>query len=590
MRRLRAASSGTRASARSTSRPPARFRVSSPSSPLGISATCVPRPSSSRRGCGSRTRATRSSPATPSATSASRSRSSSRRAAPSPRTLPSSCCPTTSPWTRLSTRAPGARRLPAGSGARGTSTAPSRRRISSSRGASLSPGWSRRRWSRAGRSPAGRAERPAHACGRPRRARTGRATQLAQLLGRAGVDPRACVPGRRRRLRLQGHAAGRDAAGRGRRRACGSAGRSSGRRTASRTSSPRRRAAACGPRSSSRCDARRPRCSALRARLLADLGAYLLPSTAIPPHTTAMLLTRLRTTSRRSRSSLTGARTNKVPTAPYRGAGRPEADVPDRAHGRRGRARAGARPGRAAPPQPRARVPVPRRRSAGRTTRATTSAASTCAVELGGPSGAGGDGPGRRDRGRARASSARAALGDAPSTRGGDGRVVVRVGSIAARPGPRDDCSRRSPPTRLGVDAGRRGPPGDSDGRAGRRRLVRQPLDRDGRLRGGVGRVARSCARPAAGEAGRAPASSPTRSFTSGALRRGRRGRPATGTLAIASGSSRSTTPGGSSTRCSPTGRSSAATVQGLGRRSSRRSGTTRTASRSRLVARLPRC
>ena len=29
---------------------------------------------------------------------------------------------------------------------------------------------------------------------------------------------------------------------------------------------------------------------ALRGRLLADLGAYLLPSTPIPPHTTAMLL------------------------------------------------------------------------------------------------------------------------------------------------------------------------------------------------------------------------------------------------------------------------------------------------------------
>src|SRR5262249_59813893 len=29
---------------------------------------------------------------------------------------------------------------------------------------------------------------------------------------------------------------------------------------------------------------------ALRARLLADLGAYLAPSTAIPPHTLAMLL------------------------------------------------------------------------------------------------------------------------------------------------------------------------------------------------------------------------------------------------------------------------------------------------------------
>ena len=62
----------------------------------------------------------------------------------------------------------------------------------------------------------------------------------------------------------------------------------------------------------------------LRARLLADLGAYLLPSTAIPPHTAAMgmggayALEAVEVT-------LTGARTDKVPIAPYRGAGRPEA-------------------------------------------------------------------------------------------------------------------------------------------------------------------------------------------------------------------------------------------------------------------------
>jgi aerobic carbon-monoxide dehydrogenase large subunit len=62
----------------------------------------------------------------------------------------------------------------------------------------------------------------------------------------------------------------------------------------------------------------------LRARLLADLGAYLLPSTAIPGHTTAMgmggayAIPAVEVT-------LTGARTDKVPVAPYRGAGRPEA-------------------------------------------------------------------------------------------------------------------------------------------------------------------------------------------------------------------------------------------------------------------------
>jgi aerobic carbon-monoxide dehydrogenase large subunit len=62
---------------------------------------------------------------------------------------------------------------------------------------------------------------------------------------------------------------------------------------------------------------------AVRARLLADLGAYLLPSTSIPPHTMAMLLSGCYAIDAFD-VVLTGARTNKVPTAPYRGAGRPE--------------------------------------------------------------------------------------------------------------------------------------------------------------------------------------------------------------------------------------------------------------------------
>jgi carbon-monoxide dehydrogenase large subunit len=62
----------------------------------------------------------------------------------------------------------------------------------------------------------------------------------------------------------------------------------------------------------------------LRGRILADLGAYLLPSTAIPPHTTAMLLSGCYDIPA-VEVVVTGARTNKVPTAPYRGAGRPEA-------------------------------------------------------------------------------------------------------------------------------------------------------------------------------------------------------------------------------------------------------------------------
>jgi carbon-monoxide dehydrogenase large subunit len=63
---------------------------------------------------------------------------------------------------------------------------------------------------------------------------------------------------------------------------------------------------------------------ALRARLLADLGAYLLPSTATPPHTMAMLMGGCYEIPALD-VTLAGARTSKVPTAPYRGAGRPEA-------------------------------------------------------------------------------------------------------------------------------------------------------------------------------------------------------------------------------------------------------------------------
>ncbi len=63
---------------------------------------------------------------------------------------------------------------------------------------------------------------------------------------------------------------------------------------------------------------------ALRARLLADLGAYLLTTTAIPPHTAAMLITGCYEIPA-AQVTLIGARTHKVPTGPYRGAGRPDA-------------------------------------------------------------------------------------------------------------------------------------------------------------------------------------------------------------------------------------------------------------------------
>lgn len=62
---------------------------------------------------------------------------------------------------------------------------------------------------------------------------------------------------------------------------------------------------------------------ALRARLYADLGAYLFVSTPIPGHTAASLLTGVYLIDA-AEVELLGVATNKVPTGPYRGAGRPE--------------------------------------------------------------------------------------------------------------------------------------------------------------------------------------------------------------------------------------------------------------------------
>ncbi len=62
----------------------------------------------------------------------------------------------------------------------------------------------------------------------------------------------------------------------------------------------------------------------LRATLTADLGAYLFTTTAIPPHTAGALLTGCYDIPTAS-VTVVGRRTNKVPTGPYRGAGRPDA-------------------------------------------------------------------------------------------------------------------------------------------------------------------------------------------------------------------------------------------------------------------------
>jgi aerobic carbon-monoxide dehydrogenase large subunit len=63
---------------------------------------------------------------------------------------------------------------------------------------------------------------------------------------------------------------------------------------------------------------------AVRARIWADLGGYLMPTTAIPTHTTAMLMCGVYDV-QAADVEVIGRRTNKVPTGPYRGAGRPEA-------------------------------------------------------------------------------------------------------------------------------------------------------------------------------------------------------------------------------------------------------------------------
>ena len=62
----------------------------------------------------------------------------------------------------------------------------------------------------------------------------------------------------------------------------------------------------------------------LRARLIADLGAYLQPLTPVPPVTAAMLLTGVYAIPA-AEVELLGVATTKVPTGPYGGAGRPEA-------------------------------------------------------------------------------------------------------------------------------------------------------------------------------------------------------------------------------------------------------------------------
>src|SRR5262249_5364807 len=66
------------------------------------------------------------------------------------------------------------------------------------------------------------------------------------------------------------------------------------------------------------------RMTGLRAKVVADLGAYLFPTTPTPVSRVADLLTGAYDFPT-ARVDAVGVATNKVPTAPYRGAGRPEA-------------------------------------------------------------------------------------------------------------------------------------------------------------------------------------------------------------------------------------------------------------------------
>jgi aerobic carbon-monoxide dehydrogenase large subunit len=63
---------------------------------------------------------------------------------------------------------------------------------------------------------------------------------------------------------------------------------------------------------------------AVRARVVADTGAYLHQATAVPPHTMGMLMTGAYDIAAAD-VEVVGRRSDRVPTGPMRGAGRPEA-------------------------------------------------------------------------------------------------------------------------------------------------------------------------------------------------------------------------------------------------------------------------
>ena len=219
---------------------------------------------------------------------------------------------------------------------------------------------------------------------------------------------------------------------------------------------------------------------AVRARIVADLGAYLLPNTVVPAHTTAMLMCGCYDIPAADVEVL-GMRTHKVPVGPYRGAGRPEAafllertvDAAARTLGvdpvelrRRNLVRAFPH-----------RTPLGWTYDSGDYERCLDQA-----VELVDPERAAGGGsswaPAWRCTSSARAVSSRARAID----RGAERPRRHRQRQLPARPGARDHI-RPDRRRRAWGGAGRRRPAlRRQRGRPSRRRDVREPLDGDGRL------------------------------------------------------------------------------------------------------------
>ena len=259
---------------------------------------------------------------------------------------------------------------------------------------------------------------------------------------------------------------------------------------------------------------REGRMLAIRARIVADLGGYLMPTTAMPPHTAAMLMCGVYRLAAAD-IAVTGRRTNKVPTGPYRGAGRPEAAyfverIVDDA----------ARELGIDPVELRRRNLVgssrTRRRSAGPTTRATTSAASTGRSSSCAPERVGGRRAHRRHRRRhVRRALRRPVRERATIERAADGTVTIRSSASPHGQGHATTFAQIAA-ERLGIDLSAVTMEfGDSALVPAGDRHVREPLGGDGAARRSCRAIEDLEARGTAATGARA--SSPTLVFASGA-------------------------------------------------------------------------